>query len=258
MCKALGRGVFYSIAMPKAEMPNFPIARNLNFRFLLLVLLCVVDVTAQESASPTPTAEQVAQSPMAAVVVDGITLFSVRGVSAYPAERRAQEIADRIKAAARNRAVSKDSLRLSERPNATTIMAENQPVMTVVDADALQEGVDRQALARVFQVRIGEAIDAFRYERRPAVLSQHTFYALAATLGLLITLLSGRRILRRVQESLESRYKDRIRGIGIQSFQIVRTEQLWRVVNGLWDLFWAAALLTASYLWLDYVLSLFP
>ena len=42
----------------------------------------------------------------ATVIVDGQPLFVVRGVSAYPAVRRANEIADRIRSVAANKAIA--------------------------------------------------------------------------------------------------------------------------------------------------------
>jgi small-conductance mechanosensitive channel len=218
-----------------------------------------LDARAQEASPQSFQNQQAAvQSPTAPVVIDGITLFSVRGVSAYPAEKRANDIVTKIIAVAANRSLSKDSLRLSEVSNATTILAGDRPIMTVVDADAALEGVRRQVLAQALLARIREAIDTYRHDRAPARLTRLALYALAAIAGFLIATIYGRRLLRRIRETIERRYKDKIRGVGIQSFEIVRTEQLWRILNGLWNLFWGTALLTAAYLCLVNVLSLFP
>jgi small-conductance mechanosensitive channel len=229
------------------------------------MLLCLIlgatalDVAAQESTSTSSSAEQVAiESRLAPVVVDGVTLFSVRGISAYPAEQRANDIAAKVVAVAANHALSKDSLRLSEVPNGTTIMADNQSIMTVVDADGVLEGVNRHVLARVFQTRIAEAIDAFRSDRVPSRLTRNALSALVATFLFLIAILSGLRVSRAIHRTLETRHGHRIRAVRIQSFEVIREEQLRRILDGLWNLFWAASLLTVTYFWLDYVLSRFP
>jgi len=212
-------------------------------------------VSAQEPAS-TEHADET--SPMAPVVVDGITLFSVRGVSAFPAEKRAGEIADRIVAAAKNPSIAQNALRLDDGPLVTNIMAGNRSIMRLVDADALPEGVNRSVLARVWLMRIAEAIENYRQDRTPAFLGRHSLYALAATVVLLAGLLAGRRIRRRVHGTLERLYRPRIRGVHIQSFHILRTEQIWRILVHLENLLWTVALLVACYVYLDFVLYLFP
>src|SRR5262249_43554639 len=95
----------------------------------------------------------------APVVVDGETVFSVRGGSAHPAERRASEIAIRVEDAAANSAVTPQSVSLMESEDATRIIAGGKTIMTVVDADGLREGVRRTVAAHAFQQRIMEAIE---------------------------------------------------------------------------------------------------
>src|SRR4051794_27869578 len=56
---------------------------------------------------------------IAQVVIDGKTLFSVRGVTAHPAEGRARQIEDRIRAIAANSKIGAKSLSLAEHPGAT-------------------------------------------------------------------------------------------------------------------------------------------
>ncbi len=76
----------------------------------------MANAAAQEPPS-VPSAEEPATAIQTApVVVDGMTLFPVRGVSAYPAEKRAQEIADRIRTVAENPAYSPQWLQSREAP----------------------------------------------------------------------------------------------------------------------------------------------
>src|SRR5262245_13494413 len=119
-------------------------------RVALLSLLFVmlyqtpVGLRAQESPTSTQATEEVgAPTPMAPVVVDGTTLFPVRGVSAYPAEQRAHDIAEHIVAVASDPSFSRDSLALSARTDGTDVMAGNKRIMSVVDADSRLEGVRR-------------------------------------------------------------------------------------------------------------------
>src|SRR5262245_44128921 len=81
------------------------------------------DPAAVRAAERASAAESAADQPTAPVVIDGATLFRVRGVSAYPAERRAAEIADRIKGLAADRTFSVDSLTVQDTPLASLIVA---------------------------------------------------------------------------------------------------------------------------------------
>src|SRR5262245_65238809 len=73
------------------------------------------------AADERPASESQSQSddsevgaPSAPVVIDGRTLFRVRGTSSFSAERRAAGIAGRIKALAADRAISLDAVRAVE------------------------------------------------------------------------------------------------------------------------------------------------
>ena len=74
--------------------------------------------------------------PQADVVIDGKTLFSVRGVRAHPAERRAEEIENRIEAVAGNSKIGANSLTLEDHPEGTWIVADGQRILAVLNEDA--------------------------------------------------------------------------------------------------------------------------
>jgi hypothetical protein len=63
------------------------------------------------------------------VVIDGETLFSVRGVTAFPAENRAEEIVDRIQALAMDPKIDASSLALQEHPGSIWILANGGRIM---------------------------------------------------------------------------------------------------------------------------------
>ncbi len=195
---------------------------------------------------------------VAPVIVDGVTLFRVRGVTAYPAERRASEIARRIQMLAAANLISRESLRLEDVPGATEILADRQPVMQVVDADARLERLERKVLAQVYLLRIADAGEAYRQDRRPDVLARRALYAFGTAIVLALGLWAGSRVVRRLRAVLERRYKAKVQDVQIQSFQIVRAEQLWRFVTGVLGFFWIVVVLVVTYVYLEYALGLFP
>ena len=241
-------------------------AKDFRRHCVLLGLCAAVSLTAARAAAQSPSsgasdpaAEEAATAHQTApVVVDGVTLFRVTGVSAYPAEKRAQAIADNIRAVAANRAYALQALRLEEEPIGTRILAGSQLIMIVIDADARLEGVRRPVLAQACLSRIGEAVTDFRRDREPKLLIRHGLYAIAATLALIFGLWVAHRVVRRGRSALERHYKEKIHGVQIQSFHLIKAEHLWRVLTGALGLLWAVIALTVTYLDVHYVLILFP
>jgi small-conductance mechanosensitive channel len=214
---------------------------------------------AQDTASQGPSpAESAAEQPTAPVVLDGVTLFRVRGVSAFPAEQRAAGIAGRIAAVAADRTVPAESLVVRETPLGSELSAAGRRLLVVVDADSRIEGVRRQVLADVYRQRIAEAIGEFRHDRESRVLWPNVARALGATLALVLGLWLGLRILRLLRATLDRRYRSRVQNVQFRSVEIVRAEHLWQGVHRALGMVAALLALLGGYLYLDYVLHLFP
>ena len=227
--------------------------RRTALLLVAVVLGCQVRAGAQAS-----DADQSAEPPVAPVVIDGDTLFTVRGVSSFPAERRAARIAGAIRAVAADRTLPVESIAVEETPLGSVLTATGRRVMALVDADAELEGVSRGVLAEAYRQRVTDAVTEYRRDRDPAVLWRHAVRAALATLGMVIVLWLASRILRRLRSALDRRYRARISDLQFHSFEIVRAEQLWhglhRAINGL-----AVVVgLVVVYVYLNYVLLLFP
>ncbi len=243
----------------------FP-SKALKRRYVLVGLCLVVSLPAVCAAAQSPSsvtsnpagedAETAVQT--APVVVDGEPLFRVTGVQAYPAEKRAQAIADRIRAVAANRTVAPESLRLQDETFGTRILAGAQTIMVVFDADPAYAGVNRQYLAQAALQRIKEAIIDYRRDREPRLLVRHGLFVAGATLALILGLWIAHVVVRKFRSALERRYKKKVHGIQIQSFRLIEAERLWRVVSGAHRLIWAVIALTMAYLYAHYALALFP
>ena len=223
---------------------------------LLLITLATgyqARVTAQDS-----DAAQAGEPAVAPVVLDGDTLFSVRGISSFPAERRAGRIAEAIREVAADRTVPVESLAAAETPLGTLLTAGGKRVLALVDADAELEGVSRGVLAEAYRQRIAEAVTEYRREREPSVLWRNGARAALATLGLVIVLWLASRILRRLRSALDRRYRARISDVHIHSFEIVRAEQLWHALHRGISVTAGVVALVVVYVYLNYVLLLFP
>src|SRR5688572_25722014 len=131
-----------------------PVRAHLLARVLVFALILVPGPARAQDAPAAPEADVIT----APVEIDGEVLFRIRGVSSLPATERAQRIRERIVAVAKDPAVAPDSLHLVATEAGTYLQAGKQPIMTVVDADARLEQVNRAVLAQAHLLRIQQAI----------------------------------------------------------------------------------------------------
>src|SRR5215467_13942260 len=203
----------------------------------------------------TRGADSEAELPSAPVVIDGSTLFRVRGTSLFPADRRAAGIASRIRELAADRTVPVDALRPVEIETGASIEAPGHHVMTVFDTEARYESVDRRLLTEALLRTIRGAVADYREARTRAALLRSAAYSGLATaiLAALVVWLS-----RRAHTALESTYRQRVQAVGIQSFQIVRSEQIWVALRRALAVVRALVILGLVFVYVQYVLGLFP
>ncbi|MGH9883584.1 MAG: mechanosensitive ion channel family protein [Pyrinomonadaceae bacterium] len=232
--------------------------------FLSLTALgCSAPVLAQtqsnENTPASPTnAEVEAQTPVAPVKIDGNILFSVRGFPAISAEDRATAIAERIKAVARDSSIPTSSISPLESELGTSILAGNQRLMVVFDADAQQTSVPRGALAQYIVSRIQSAVTDYRQARTRQALSISAARAGVGTVILVAFVAMLIWLSRRLLGMLEKRYRQRIHSVGIQSFEVVRAEQIWNAFQRLIHGGRLLLILAICVIYLNYVLGQFP
>jgi small-conductance mechanosensitive channel len=184
---------------------------------------------------PQPQAESAADTieentPTAPVELDGHVLFRVRGVSSFPAERRAEAIRERIAAAAANPSISVSDFRTVLQEGQVRIVAGEALIMAVVPADARLERASADMLALTHLTRVREAVTLYRAARSPAALWAAARDSLIATLLLLVAIWASVKAAARMNRLLTERMQARIHSIGIQSFELMRAE---RIVAGL-------------------------
>jgi len=206
----------------------------------------------------TRGADSEAELPSAPVVIDGSTLFRVRGTSLFPADRRAAGIASRIRELAADRTVPVDALRPVEIETGASIEAPGHHVMTVFDTEARYESVDRRLLTEALLRTIRGAVADYREARTRAALLRSAAYSGLATaiLAALVALVIW--LSRRAHTALESTYRQRVQAVGIQSFQIVRSEQIWVALRRALAVVRALLILGLVFVYVQYVLGLFP
>ena len=232
---------------------------NLRWRIAGLLLLAVLGggaLLAQPAdLLPAPLDAEVETAP---VQIDGVDLFRVRGVTGFPAARRAQGIAARIARLAADPAIPPESLVVLETALSTEIQAGRVRILGVTDADAELEGLRRDLLASVFLQRIQQAVRDYREARTHDNVIRGLVRALVALVVFAVAVLLVRWIFRRSIAAIERRFRERVRSVAIGSFEFVRADRLWSylraALRGLRVFFG----LTMAYLFLDFSLRQFP
>jgi small-conductance mechanosensitive channel len=240
------------------------INRNLWKLLILLAVLAVAGLPcttfaqqATDDASLVSSERIVATVP---VIIDGRALFKVRGVSAFPAEDRARAIADRIKAIAADNRIPPNALHLVATENSSEIIAGQNAIMAIFDADANAEapGLTRQALAQIYLLKIVSAIKQYREERAPKQLSLDALYAGGWTLALVVAVLALFWSFRRLIARIERNYQSAVAHIESASFRIISASSIWLAIRAAVRLVTFIATLAIFYIYLHVVLALFP
>ena len=225
---------------------------------LLALLLGLGLAASQVALAQESDARQAPHVQTAPVVIDGETLFYLRGVTALPAAERAATVRKKVVELARDSAFDVESLTITEADDRTTIYAGDTVVLSVVDADAQVEDLERHLLAEIYKARVAESIETYRQARGSATLLANGLYALGVT-GVAILLLWGlRRLFRWLNNWSERSVRRRVQDLATKSHHLVRAGSVWGVIAGLLRLLRVMVYLVLAYFYLNTVLGLFP
>jgi small-conductance mechanosensitive channel len=195
---------------------------------------------------------------MAPVVVDGTPLFRVRGMSTYPAEKRAAEAARAISKAAADPTVDPDKVILTPQADRVQISCGKHSLIYLIKSEAQQEQFTLENYSLVVQKQIMDAIVRYRHEREPAALWVKIFKATGMIVVALFLFLLWYRFSMATKRFLDNRISSLVKDIQIQKLQIVRRQHLWRAIQILFGLFEWLGIAIMLYVLVFEVLDLFP
>lgn len=226
---------------------------------ILLIVFALLALPAAAATATTSAAlESEADIVRAPVIIDGVELFEVRGISAFPAQRRAAQIADRIVALAADPKFDLKTLRLSEADNSTAIVANDQQILRVLDEDASLENLERRMLASVCLNRIHEAITDYRQAREATTLARHVVYIVLATACFLLFIWIVNRLMRFTSAALDRRIQAYLQGLESKSKNLLRAKHLGNLFRGSVKLFWFATFVFVGLWYLQFSLAQLP
>lgn len=225
---------------------------------LLILVLFFSPITSGQNTGSRDLELETAQYSVAPVKVDGRTVFYVHGIQSVPADQRAAAIADRIVKAARDRSITKDSVKLVEGADRHVLFAGRHFIMNVYDLDAGTGTLSRSIIAEMAATKLKSAIDMYRYERsRPAIIKDMLF-ALGTLLITTLLLLLFTWLLKKLQLRLEKRIQTWIDGLESKSYKLIRSNQLWGAYNVFFKTLRIVVIVIVTAGMLQYILGLFP
>ncbi|MHC1777939.1 MAG: mechanosensitive ion channel family protein [Lentimicrobium sp.] len=229
--------------------------------FLILACwICIINPEAgygQNAGDVDPEVSGTRQN-TAPVKVDGRTIFYIGGISSYTAEQRAAAISERIRKAANDPSVSPDSVKVVSENDRDKLYAGSRFIMSVFDVDASAEKVSRAMLTELTQKMIAQAIEIHRHERSRPVLIKKALHALGAAVLLVLILYLLLWLIRRLNTGLQKRIKERIESVENISFNLIRSKQLWKLLDILFKTLRISIVVIVIAVFLEYILSLFP
>jgi small-conductance mechanosensitive channel len=225
----------------------------------LLLIVCPSPLQAQASTDADAEAVLGRGSVITApVVVDGLPLFEVRGVSAFPAATRADLHAKRILDGARNPEVDPEKIEIVESEQGTELVAGDHTFGLVLEADARLEDVTVYELAMARRESIKRAIQRYRTARTPVRLGTAAARAFAATAILILLLAILLPLFRRIDRFIQRRWKKHTEELEEKSFELLRADRLQGFVRGLARVVRAVIIFVLVYAYLSHTLALFP
>lgn len=194
----------------------------------------------------------------APVTVDGHTLFYVRGLAVFPAEKRAEAISQRIRALAANPKYNPGSLQLAEQPSLTRVEALGKVILNVTDADAAMTGVARSYLATLVVSRVDEAIVSYREARTPQALWRSAIWGIGISLLFAAGLFLFLWLYRRLEAAMERYCRRNAERESLKAAGVLQADQLVAAVLNMLRVLRTLAIVIGSLGYLSLLLAQFP
>lgn len=229
---------------------------------ILIVLWCALSaplLLPQPLHGQVAAEEALSQGSMSPVRFRGEVLFEVRapmGKLEHP--ERAKAIEERLATIAAGASDALDAIQVVERDRTSDLMAGEQLVLSVADADAAPFGRTRQQLAADYAIKLHSALDAEFSGRSAQGISTAVVLTILATLVLFFV---GRGIIvlfTRAVRRVRSWEGTRIPSLHIQGVELLSARRVTLVAaRSVAFLRWVA-LVVALVIYLETVLGLFP
>ncbi|WP_282021838.1 mechanosensitive ion channel family protein [Ruegeria faecimaris] len=179
---------------------------------LVWIMFSTAMALAQDAPIETPETSEQSENFKAPVIIDGESLFFLRGSSALPAPERAETVQNNIIQVALSSENPEVTITYEDTELGTRILVDGVPVSTVTIADAEMDQMELDVITYLHGSAIHDAIVAYRANRTEQARVSGALEALGWTLGfavfIAIILWLHRRIRRRTLKFVSRHLKD--------------------------------------------------
>jgi small-conductance mechanosensitive channel len=226
--------------------------------YTALLFFSVPAVFPQETQPKVPSKETKAiEKP---VMLGNKTLFYLTAeAEGLSLEKRAEQLSERIKKIADSTRFKVDSIKIKEFNGPMTVISiGDEWLMAVLDQDAASKGKSRKQLATEYSKIIRTSIEKYRGARSLKRLMYSALYTFISTIVLIAILIVIRKLRYKIKHRIEDRFKTLKKGIQIQSVELVRAENINKLLEGILKGIHVILVLIFLYIYLQLVLSFFP
>ena len=193
------------------------------------------------------------------VVLDGETLFYYSSlIKGIDAQRRAQEVSQKIQQVAKNFAIPLDSLKIVELEGLRLIASEEDTVFAVVEADARVVNRQLDELAEEYLQKVKDGIAQYREQRSVKRRVMGILVAVFDTLVFIVLLILLNKLMVRINRRIERWRETRFRTLRIQNFQLFSIDQQTSLLGGFFKLIYWVIVAVLVFLYLAALFHYFP
>ena len=190
---------------------------------------------------------------------DGRQILTIKvGTRTRSPEERAAAISERIRKLADDRSIAAGAVVVEETEEYSAVVADDRIIMGVYAADAGQEGMAQADLAEMYAHSIREAISRYRSEYSARSILIGAGLAALSILATLVLLWLLGRLLAWARNVIEVRFAERIKGLRIQSLELIRADRVKALVLGFLRTVRLIIALVVVYACLHSIFAFFP
>jgi small-conductance mechanosensitive channel len=225
--------------------------------FLIISVFLGVSAPAQDEKPAEPEQGKARGYP---VKLGDQTIFYIVDVEGLSTPERADTITARIKALADDPHIPVTSITTAPYPQPITLITVNNDlIMSVLEEDAIAQGLSREEVATEYSVKLRRAIEKYREEHSMKWIIRGVFHTCIATMVLIAALYILNRFYLKVTASLKERLKKKEEtSVLLQTFEIVRRDRFVTMIVRATKLISLMIALILFYFYIHSVLRFFP
>lgn len=193
------------------------------------------------------------------VVWRGRVVAEVGGpVGPFSPEKRAEAIVRRLENLLQEPSFTPDQVQAGPWETGWAVFAGDTPLLVVTHADAAGASQEPEKLALAYAQAIAQALGEVRAVQSWEARLARWGWALAATAGVLLSLVALARLARRLEEAISVETKAAAKGLTWRGLELLTATQVGRLGSGLVHLVRFLVTILALYLYASITLRLFP